>query len=137
LVGAESDKIDNIEKEILNAGATQGTLQTSMIALVAWVVIVTLALVAIAVVTFRRWRNNYSPGDNLSRSSGDSNSSGSLSDITEPGSTLDFSQPSTSGASNGGFDDLDIRIADTASPSVHAPNRPSESAVTIPSSSNL
>ena len=123
----QEHEIQEVIKNVEKVAGQAGSVNVSLYALVGWVVIVTLALVAIAFVTFRRWRSNYSP-DGLSRSS-DSNSSGSLSDITgsSMGSTMDVSQASTSGLNNGGFEDeapVDIRIADTASPSVHAPHRP-------------
>jgi len=48
-----------------------------MIALIAWVVIVTIALVALGIVTFRRWRRDYSFGNSGQSIAGSSTASDS------------------------------------------------------------
>ena len=81
------------------AGLTSsvGTLNTGVVALLAWVVVMTLALVAIAIVVFRRWRTqsqSFDTGSISDLSSGAS--SGDLSDITSTNS-------GSLGASNSAF----------------------------------
>jgi len=70
------------------------TLSTGMIALLAWVVIMTLALVAIAIVVFRRWRHVDGSFDTGSMSSGAS--SADLSDITSSAGSATDQDPEAS-----------------------------------------
>ena len=85
---------------------TVGTLSMAMIALLAWVVVMTLALVAIAIVVFRKWRTREVSFDTGSLSSGAS--SGDLSDVScssSPGAAdPEASIGSGGGHNNSGFE---------------------------------
>jgi hypothetical protein len=103
-----ADETNNLKNSISSLEASTGTVQMSMIAVIAWVVIVTIALIALAVVTFRRWRRDYSfsTGNSVSGSSAvtDSEFGDGISNMgsvineasTNPSSSLD-------GSSNKGF----------------------------------
>jgi len=80
------------------AGVTN--MQISMIALIAWVVVMTLALVTLSIVMYRRWRHTPAAFDNQSVSG----ASESPSDLSS-----DFGSVSESGArNNSGFSCDDV-----------------------------
>lgn len=77
-----SGKADSLEQTISNTSVSSSNLMISFYALVAWVIIITLALAAVAVVTYRRWKSTPSLEDAQESSFG-SSMSGSIRDITK------------------------------------------------------
>jgi hypothetical protein len=123
-IGIEAQPASQIGADAAASGADAaegGTsaLSVTVIALVAWVVIMTLALVAIAVVVFRKWRDQRpttgDTEDGASSESGRSESSGDMSDISSSygGSRLGLDH------SNLGFDPTG---EDPSSVHVHSPS---------------
>jgi len=58
------------------------TMQMGMVGLLAWVVVMTLAVVAIAIVVFRKWRQRGDSFDVGSISGASSNADSDLADVT-------------------------------------------------------
>ena len=104
---AEETREVKMEDEIAVLNTAVTGQSTSMIAMVVWVVVVTLALAVIGVVSFRRWRRDiFRPGDGDS-STGDSlpssQSSADLSDAfgSDIGNLMEAGFSPSSGASEG------------------------------------
>ena len=100
---------------------TVSNIKVSMIIMVAWVIIVTIALVIIGVLSFRRWRRDYfldgqSTSDGQSSSAADTDSELGSNLGTEMG--MD-SASSTGGLSNSGFEADDV----PQGVSVHRPHQ--------------
>lgn len=51
-------EVTGLESGMGNLAAKAGSLQTALLALIGWVVIVTVALATLAFVTYRRWKRN-------------------------------------------------------------------------------
>jgi hypothetical protein len=92
------NEMEGVESSLGNLQSTTGSLQTAFVALIAWVVIVTVALATLAFVTYRRWRRSATEYNMENTSSIDSAS-------TADGSVVDFD---SRGATNSGFDEEDM-----------------------------
>lgn len=77
-----------------------GTLQSGMIGLLAWVVVMTLAVVAIAIVVFRKWRQRGDSFDVGSISGASSNAD--LSDVTSTNGSIGENNSAFEGEGDGG-----------------------------------
>ena len=52
------DGSSDVSKTVSTMGNTVGTMQVSLIVMVVWVIIVTIALVAVGTVSFKKWRRD-------------------------------------------------------------------------------
>jgi len=109
--GEGKAKMSNIGGSI---GNTISAMQTSLIVMVVWVIIVTVALVTIGVLSFRRWRQNYFFDNQSNSSSMASSTSGdSMSDLAnlDPVAAPSSISSAERGQANQGFDSDDDALS--------------------------
>ena len=120
-----SKKIDGIKEKTESATDGVGSLKLSLIVMVVWVIVVTVALVVIGILSFRKWRRDYfmdaqstTTGSESQSSAGDYSDIGSsLNVMMETASTTSAPpDPDTGGEFNSGFEP--DRAASSASVSV-------------------
>lgn len=103
----QQNQVEVMEDEVNSLETTAHSLKSALLALIGWVVLVTLALATLAFVTYRRWKRNSSEYTFDGKSSVDSVSTTSGSEIPDSFSSSPQNEYSR-GLSNEGYDPEDM-----------------------------
>ena len=126
-VASLNNEFDTLSETIGKTGSSVNTLQLTTMVISLWVVIVTVALVVIGVLSFRRWRRDYFMDGSLANVPSSAQSSSDLSDSlgSDIGNLMEAGLGGPEGASNSGFqsdDSLSVSVdlgESAQSPSPH------------------
>ena len=118
-----SKDIEGIKDDTKDANTGVASLKLSLIVMVVWVIVVTVALVVIGILSFRKWRRDYfmdaqstTTGSESQSSAGDYSDMGSSLNVMMETASTTSGPPDTGGAFNSGFEP--DRAASPASDSV-------------------
>ena len=118
-----SKDIDGIKEDTEDASTGVASLKLSLIVMVVWVIVVTVALVVIGILSFRKWRRDYfmdtqstTTGSESQSSAGDYSDMGSSLNVMMETASTTSGPPDTGGEFNSGFEP--DRAASPASVSV-------------------
>jgi hypothetical protein len=114
-----------IQNQVGTITGTMSSMKVSVYALVAWVIVVTIALVAIGVLAFRKWRKDFTV-DFASTTSGDGSINGEDSELGSNlgsvlGVNMEHNADSPTGENNQGFEDEDLDGPTEISVDYHEP----------------